>query len=189
MLACRGLAEGSILVSKVAGNVHVVLGEGAAQSGTMQHRLYQFTLEDLESFNASHYVHKLGFGEDLPGVTNPLDNVHNELARGTGQYVYYIRVVPSTYRHLNGKSIHSNEYSVTEQLTMVDLQTGTFPHPGVFFKYDFSPIMVEYRETHPSIFSLCTSLCAIVGGVFTVFHLIDSFRQGATEVITGKKLE
>jgi hypothetical protein len=39
----------------------------------------------------------------------------------------------------------SNEYSVTEHFIGVDFMSGQFPHPGLFFKYDFSPIMVEYR--------------------------------------------
>ena len=30
------------------------------------------------------------------------DNIHNEVKQGTGQYMYYIKVVPSVYFALDG---------------------------------------------------------------------------------------
>jgi hypothetical protein len=39
---------------------------------------------------------------------------------------------------------------------------------GVHFFYDFYPIAVEYSEKKASFFQFLTSVCAIIGGVFTV---------------------
>ena len=47
--------------------------------------------------------------------------------------------------------------------------------PGVYFVYDFSPLRSVVKETHLPFFELCTSLCAILGGVFTVMGMVDSF--------------
>lgn len=41
-------------------------------------------------------------------------------------------------------------------------------------RYDLSPITVQYTEIKQSLPHFLTSLCAIVGGVFTVFSLVDS---------------
>jgi hypothetical protein len=38
----------------------------------------------------------------------------------------------------------------------------------VFFFYDLSPIMVRYVEQRKSFLHFLTSVCAVVGGVFTV---------------------
>jgi len=46
---------------------------------------------------------------------------------------------------------------------------------GVFFNYELSPLMVKYTETRVSFAHFVTSLCAIIGGVFTVAGLVDSF--------------
>lgn len=46
--------------------------------------------------------------------------------------------------------------------------------PGVFVMYDLSPIMVMFTEKQRSFAHFLTSVCAIVGGVFTVAGIIDS---------------
>ena len=46
--------------------------------------------------------------------------------------------------------------------------------PNAVFSYDISPYRVVHREESQSLGSFLTQLCAIVGGCFTVFGLIDS---------------
>jgi hypothetical protein len=63
---------------------------------------------------------------------------------------------------------------------------------GVFFLYDFSPIMVKFTETRRSFTHFLTGVCAIIGGVFTVAGIIDSFlyhglRSVQTKINLGKK--
>ena len=38
---------------------------------------------------------------------------------------------------------------------------------GVFFFYELSPIKVELQERRPAVLHFLTSVCAIIGGVFT----------------------
>ena len=45
---------------------------------------------------------------------------------------------------------------------------------GVFFHFDFAPMVVIYTQTQRSLLHFLTSVCAIIGGVFTVAGLIDS---------------
>ncbi len=45
---------------------------------------------------------------------------------------------------------------------------------GVFFFYEFSPIRVKIAERSRSFTHFLTSVCAIVGGVFTVMGMVDA---------------
>lgn len=64
---------------------------------------------------------------------------------------------------------------ITETHHIRPLQDVSSLMPGVYFVYDFSPLRSVIKETHLPLFELCTSLCAILGGVFTVMGMIDSF--------------
>ena len=57
---------------------------------------------------------------------------------------------------------------------------------GVFVFYDLSPIMCTYTESRQSFATFLTSVCAIVGGVFTVAGIVDKFVYHGTEVMRKK---
>lgn len=42
------------------------------------------------------------------------------------------------------------------------------------FTYDLSPMSIVVSETRPPFYKFITSVCAIIGGVFTVIGLLDS---------------
>ncbi|CAI8585539.1 unnamed protein product [Vicia faba] len=91
------------------------------------------------------------------------------------------------YTDVNGNTIQSNQFSVTEHF-----RTGDVGHlqslPGVFFFYDLSPIKVTFTEQHVSFLHFLTNVCAIVGGVFTVSGILDSFIYHGQKAIK-KKME
>ena len=82
-------------------------------------------------------------------------------------------MVPTVYKSLAGAVIKSNQYSVTEHERELSHDAG-HGLPGVFFMYDLSPITVQYTETKQSLPHFLTSLCAIIGGVFTVASFVDA---------------
>ena len=55
------------------------------------------------------------------------------------------------------------------------------------FRYDMNPITIKYHENRPPIYHFLTTVCAIVGGTFTVAGIIDSCLFSAHEMI--KKFE
>jgi len=88
-----------------------------------------------------------------------------------GKFMYYIKIVPTTYSYLQGMRQETNQFSVTQHfkaLTHHDVGL-----PGVFFNYEISPIMVDVTETQRSLSHFLTQLCAILGGAFTVAGMID----------------
>ena len=92
------------------------------------------------------------------------------LHNGSGFFQYYIKVVPTIYEPLGAAPLHTNQYSYTELFrTTQELEK----LPAVYFHYELSPIMARTSEERRAFSNLLTGLCAVVGGVFTVFGLVD----------------
>jgi len=166
------LIYGFLLVNKVAGNFHFAPGKSFQQHSMHVHDI--LPLKGVK-FNLTHRIGKLSFGKEFPGQTNPLDGVMKTAEGITGMYQYFIKIVPTIYEPLNDAAIATNQYSVTEYYRALDHQTGGHGLPGVFFMYDLSPIMIRYSERRRSFAHFLTGVCAIIGGVFTVAGIIDSF--------------
>ncbi|KAJ5070557.1 endoplasmic reticulum-golgi intermediate compartment protein [Anaeramoeba ignava] len=163
--------SGKLIVNKVHGNFHVGLGK-SFQSGNQHY--HDFTFESLHRINLSHIVHTLSFGNPYPGIINPLDGTYSiQTFDGSMMFQNFITVVPTIYQPTSGDRILTNQYSVYDYSREIykDSNNGL---PGVFFFFDFSPIVVHLQEQNKSFFHFLTQLCAIIGGVFTVSSLIDS---------------
>jgi len=175
---------GYLLVNKVAGNFHFAPGKSF-----QQHHMHVHDLQPLKfaSFNLTHRIVKLSFGTEFPGLVNPLDGVVKGGEQSGGMFQYYIKIVPTIYEWLDGSVIYTNQFSVTENYRPVD-DKSDHGLPGAFFMYDLSPIMVKFTETKKSFAHFLTGVCAIIGGVFTVAGIIDSFiYQGMRSL--KKKIE
>ncbi|XP_058080097.1 uncharacterized protein LOC131228222 [Magnolia sinica] len=175
--------HGILEVNKVAGNFHFSPGKGFHQSNIF---LQDLLALQAESYNISHKINKISFGEEFPGVVNPLDGVQWTQQALSGTYQYFIKVVPTIYTDIRGRKIQSNQFSVTEHFRGADGYPQTLP--GVFFIYDFSPIKVMFTEGNVSLLHFLTNICAIVGGVFTVSGIVDAFVYHGQRAIK-KKME
>lgn len=172
---------GSLEVNKVAGNFHFI--KSFHQSSIHIPDLLAF---QEDSYNISHKINKLAFGGYYPGIVNPLDGVHWYQESPNGMYQYFIKVVPTIYTNIRGYTIQSNQFSVTEHYKSPEV--GRRSLPGVFFFYDLSPIKVTFTETHISFLHFMTNVCAIVGGIFTVAGIVDSFIYHGHKALR-KKME
>jgi len=178
--------HGFVDVNKVAGNFHFAPGKSLDHAFNFLQDMLNF---QPENYNISHKINKLSFGKEFPGVVNPLDGVEwkQEQTTGlTGMYQYFVKVVPTIYTDIRGRKIHSNQFSVTEHFReAIGLPR---PPPGVYFFYEFSPIKVDFTEENTSLLHFLTNICAIVGGIFTVAGIIDSFVYHGHRAIK-KKME
>lgn len=59
--------------------------------------------------------------------------------------------------------------------------------PAAKFSYHLSPIQIVVREEPKELYKFVTSLCAIVGGVFTVAGILDSIVYQGVKI--AKKIE
>lgn len=135
--------------------------------------------EAYEQFNVSHTVNQLSFGPSMPSrvrdslnLTSQLDGAVRSVADGYGMFQYYLQVVPTVFRFLNGTTIETFQYSVTEHTRHVDPGSNR-GLPGVFFFYEVSALHVEFEEYQRGWTHFFTGVCAAVGGAFTVMGMLD----------------
>lgn len=84
------------------------------------------------------------------------------------------QVVPTKYRSLNSDQpeIQSNQYSVTEHMSHLAPGSGR-GLPGIYFHYEVSPIHAVFEEKRGGTLRFLTSICAILGGMYSVMGLVD----------------
>lgn len=168
--------EGNVKVSKVGGNVHIALGRSMIKNGK---HLHEFQIDDInDGFNTSHTINRLEFGGTAPGVESPLTGSTKIVKYGSFMFHYYVKLVPTTFVSLSGERISTHQYAVTDNAKNVMVKRGELSGlPGVFLVYEFNPFMVEKREKRIPFTHFITSVCAILGGVFTVASVINSLLQ------------
>mmetsp|Transcript_43201 Transcript_43201/g.101303 ORF Transcript_43201/g.101303 Transcript_43201/m.101303 type:complete len:127 (+) Transcript_43201:298-678(+) len=105
-------------------------------------------------------------------VQRQLDGESRAIKDMHGMYQYYIQIIPTRFVLLSGTAIETNQMSVTEHMRVVKPGSGR-GMPGVFFFYEVSPFHVIFEEKRRGYFRFFTSICAIVGGVYTVLGMID----------------
>jgi len=174
--------HGIVALSSGGGNFHVAPGHALEFFGNEQKLTFNDVLMGaFETFNCSHVIKKLRFGVDFPGNVYQLDGQNRTVNEEYVMHQYYIQIVPTLYKYLNGTSIQTNQFSVTEHTRLVNPGTGR-GLPGVFFFYEISPLHVEFIEKRLGWIRFLTSVCAVVGGVFTVMGVIDKWIYDKSKI-------
>ncbi|CAB3377491.1 Hypothetical predicted protein [Cloeon dipterum] len=178
---------GYLEVNRAGGSFHIAPGQSFSINHVHVHDVQPFS---SSSFNMSHNIRHLSFGQSIEGKGSPLDGHYEIASDGSTMFHYYIKIVPTTYSALNGKVFHTNQYAVTKHKKVVSqslLESSGMP--GIFFNYELSPMMVRYSEVKRSFGHFLTNVCASIGGVYTVASIVDAiiFRlsQKASKVQLG----
>lgn len=169
-MGCRMF--GHITVNKVSGNIHVALGKSTIRDGKHVH---EFNMHDVsDGFNTSHTISWITFGAQVPGVLSPLDGTSKIVKHGAFMFHYYIKLVPTVFTGRAGDLTYTNQYSVTDSAKNVLVKGGELSGlPGVFIVYDFSPFLMKKSEKVKPWSYILTSICAIIGGVFSIAMLVE----------------
>merc|ERR1712187_420138 len=164
--------HGDVLVSKVGGNVHVALGKSTVRDGKHVH---EFNIKEVsDGFNTSHSIHRLEFGERVADAQSPLEGTTKIVKHGAYMFHYYIKLVPTLFT-ARDRVVYTHQYSVTDNEKNVMVRKGELAGlPGIFLVYGFTPFMVQKIEKVVPLSHFLTSLCAIIGGVFTMAGIIDA---------------
>ncbi|PNJ57588.1 ERGIC3 isoform 17, partial [Pongo abelii] len=51
-----------------------------------------------------HYIQHLSFGEDYPGIVNPLDHTNVTAPQASMMFQYFVKVVPTVYMKVDGEA-------------------------------------------------------------------------------------
>ncbi|KAK5985942.1 Endoplasmic reticulum-Golgi intermediate compartment protein 3 [Trichostrongylus colubriformis] len=101
---------GKLQVAKVAGNFHFAPGD---PHRIMRSHIHDFHDIDLKNFDTAHRINHLSFGNDFPGKKHPLNGMDTTGDRGAIMHNYYVKVVPTSYVHMDGRIDSSHQFSVT----------------------------------------------------------------------------
>ncbi|KAJ7695941.1 Sec1-like protein [Mycena rosella] len=195
--------SGRIRVNKVIGNIHLSPGRSFQTNSRNIYELVPYLRDDGNRHDFSHTIHHFAFeGDDeydhykaetgramkeRMGIgKNPLDGAKARTAKSQYMFQYFLKVVSTQFRTLDGKIINTHQYSTTQferdlkdggqgdSPQGVHIQHGVNGVPGAFFNFEISPILVVHSDTRQSFAHFVTSTCAIIGGVLTVASLLDS---------------
>ncbi|XP_022339651.1 endoplasmic reticulum-Golgi intermediate compartment protein 1-like [Crassostrea virginica] len=172
---CR--MESHFLINKVPGNFHVSTHSAETQP---------------DNPDMTHIIHKVRFGMDLQegkyvsGSFNPLEGLDKTKSQAIATHDYIVKIVPSVYEDSRGNLRYPYQYTFSYR-DVIQYGHGGRMMPAIWFRYDLSPITVRYKEKRKPFYTFLTTVCAIVGGTFTVAGIIDSCIFTAAEVF--RKLE
>ncbi|KAM3609414.1 uncharacterized protein V6R79_014403 [Siganus canaliculatus] len=166
LTACR--IHGHMYVNKVAGNFHITVGKSIPHPRGHAHLA---ALVSHDTYNFSHRIDHLSFGEAVPGLISPLDGTEKISPEPNHMFQYFITIVPTklnTYQ----VSAETHQYSVTEQDRVINHAAGSHGVSGIFMKYDISSLMVRVTEQHMPLWQFLIRLCGIIGGIFSTTGMI-----------------
>lgn len=154
---------GFVEVARVGGNLHIAPG----RSMDLDHR-HVHDITNLDSFNTSHIINHLSFVTYEPGH---LDGTTHTADSAMASFRYYIKVVNSIFVHLNGTTVPKSDFAVTIHKSTPNNDEAS--PAGVYFVYEFAPMMIRYTFYERPFLHFLTSVCAIIGGVFSLASLVD----------------
>lgn len=162
--------EGQFSINKVPGNFHVSTHSATAQP---------------QNPDMTHVIHKLSFGDTLQvqnvhGAFNALGGADRLTSNPLASHDYILKIVPTVYEDMSGRQRFSYQYTVANKEYVAYSHTGRII-PAIWFRYDLSPITVKYTERRQPLYRFITTICAIIGGTFTVAGILDSCIFTASE--------
>ncbi|EDO49249.1 predicted protein [Nematostella vectensis] len=157
-------------INKVPGNFHVSTHGAGKQP---------------DSPDMNHIINAVNFGsrimDKLPGAFTALKDRKRHDTNGLASHDYILKIVPTIYQKLDGTTTFSYQYTWAYK-EYVSYSHGGQMLPAIWFRYDLSPITVKYIERRQPLYHFITTVCAIVGGTFTVAGIIDSAVFTASEM-------
>ena len=167
--------SGHLLVDRAPGNFHIL-----ARSN--QHDLAPHMT------NVSHQVNSLSIGDPVAAIkiqngdAKVPDSVQGKIAPMNGNvyetmnlhesYHHYLKVISTRAEGLSQGRRELRAYQIIPNSQLAYYRTDMVPEAK--FSYDLSPIAVNYRTKSRHWYDYCTSIMAIIGGVFTVIGMIES---------------
>lgn len=178
------MIAGHLLAKKVPGTFHIKLHSPAYS-------------HDSKLINASHVLHHLSFGgvpsreadEALGG--GAIMDLGRSLAKGSAfvaesngrTFVHFHKVVCRLREYLSGVQVGSYAYTM-HSAQHEEKAPDSFP--SIKFSYDLSPMKVVERESKMPFYHFVTSLCAIIGGFFTLLSFFESSVHYSLETVSKK---
>jgi hypothetical protein len=178
--------KGHFFVDAVPGSFLITSG---FYGGTVQ----RLASEGLLKINAQHKINEISFGEtsqrylvwsnfgkQISKLSYSLNDVKKKYQQFTNVYQYYLKIVPTKYLSYKDEI---NDYQYTYNSYA---EKGIHEMPSMHFRYDLSPITVEYKLYKNTFLNFLINIFAILGGVFTVTGIIDAIIHKSVVILLRK---
>lgn len=181
--ACR--LYGSLPLNKVAGVLNFVTGGSAIlQFGTLHIHL-EDDFSGKGPANFSHRIHKFSFGDFSRRLVNPLEGDEIVLAESS-LVQYFIKVVPTEFINIFS-TLKTYQYSVTENIRQLPKDGHGHSTPGIYFKYDFSPLKVIVYSDRQNLVQFIVHLCSIISGIIVISGIVNSLLRKLSSFAHSKE--
>ena len=149
--------------------------------------------ERVLKLNSQHKINQISFGEfkkneiwsnfgrNIAKLSYSLNNIKKKNERNTRIHQYYLKIVPTKFLTYSGKEINNYQYTYNSFS-----EFGINEMPSIYFRYDLSPITVEYKQYKETFLNFFINICAILGGVFTVTGIIDAIIHKSVMILLRK---
>jgi hypothetical protein len=159
---CR--VSGTVVAPPIASTLYIAPGDtyGARKRHVADYLAMNLTIND---FNLSHSISSVFIGETDPGERAIGNDMVSQEEIGRLKAAYYIRTIRE-------KTRGGELYRTTASKYVRYRQGRTEKFPGIFFLYDVSPVIVEYKRD-VSVLHFLVNLMAILGGIYSVGTFLD----------------
>ncbi len=178
--------KGFFYVDAVPGSFHITSG----YHGIIVQKLAD---ERVLKVNIKHRINQISFGQfnrneiwsnfgrEISKLSASLSNIKRNSDHNSRIYQYYLKIVPTKFLTYSGKEINNYQYTYSSfsEYTLNEM-------PSIFFRYDISPITVEYKQYKETFLNFFINICAILGGVFTVTGIIDAIIHKSVVLLLRK---
>ncbi len=164
---------GNISVLRVPGNFHI-------SSHAYGRTIGRLISEGVFQYDISHKINHISFGDESDiqiikanfnvGNLNPLDGVVKAKKNDKDRiYEYYVKVVPTSFVGIDGKSYDVNQFTSNSNEVPINNTI-----PTIYFRFDIAPILVRFEQYKQSFFEFFVQVCAIIGGIYSVIGILDT---------------
>jgi hypothetical protein len=154
---------GTVVVPPISGIFYIAPGDsyGVRSKHIADYLAMNLTIDD---FNMSHKIASFFVGgkESQKGVLDGVSKTQKQFGRL--KVVYFVRAM----REGLGNDVYRTTVSQYERYR----EGNSSKFPGIFFHYDVSPVVVEYKRDM-SVLHFLVQLMAILGGIYSIASLLD----------------
>ena len=145
--------------------------------------------------NTTHFIKHFSYGKVIPSlfasemssIVTPLRGTTWRTTGANHTFEHFVKVVSETTRLQYAHFLGSNEYVAYKYTAHSHEYQDNDRFAAARFTYDLSPMSVLVSISYTPLYHFLTSVCAIVGGVFTVIGIFDSILYHGLHTLQGKQ--
>lgn len=136
----------------------------------MNHRISMINFGDKKLND--QILERFGFSEH--SAFNRMDELKDNIDKERKSYDYFIKLIPHLFvDEIRNEDYIGYEYSLSSRARDYDADSREMPI--IQINYDMSPITMKITLFRKSFAHTLTHVCAIVGGVYVIFSMLNRF--------------